>query len=218
MKKILLLLSALLILPFSLISCGEEEKKDEVPDREYVESEVIAAANDLIKKTENLNEILWGEGIRYSTDIAPNGNYYIADTFSLLEYGINSFEDIKKMTRDTFSKEYSDYIFASSVFAPTYDSNGNIIYLARYSEKTDGGESDILIHSKWERLLFDSVEYHYETLKVSDVEGNTVKISIDCTVTDSETKKSVKKTITVSLVEEESGWRLNSPTYLNYSA
>ena len=217
MKKILLLLITVLILSFSLVSCGGEKKKEEVPDREYVETEVIAAAKDLIKKTEDLNEIFWGEGLKYSTDIAPNGNYYVVDTFALLEYGIKSFDDIKKLTRDTFSKEYSNYIFSSSVFSPTYDSKGNIIYLARYSQITDGGESDILIHSKWEKLLFDSVEYHYDTVKVYDVEGNTVKVSIDCTVTDSESDKVGKKTITVGLVEEENGWRLNSPTYLNYS-
>ena len=59
-SKIFLLLLTLALLIPSLTSCNEKNK-----NREYVESEVVSAAKVLIEKSLILNEIYWGDGIRY---------------------------------------------------------------------------------------------------------------------------------------------------------
>ena len=45
----------------------------------------------------------------------------------------------------------------------------------------------------------------------------SVHLSIDATVTNAD-GKSQRTTVTVTLVEEENGWRIDNPTYVNYNA
>ena len=88
MKKILsLILAALLLL--SLLSCGKDK------NRSYDEAEVKAAAQELIKKSERLNKIFWGEGIPYVEEYGYTG-YYPADPIYLMENGFLTVDDLKE--------------------------------------------------------------------------------------------------------------------------
>ena len=52
-------------------------------------------------------------------------------------------------------------------------------------------------------------------IKVLGAEGEIVYVSVDVEI--SYDGKTQKNTIKVGLIEEESGWRLNSPTYASYN-
>ena len=214
MKRIISLTLLFIFLSFAFISCGD----DEIPDRSYNESEVISAAKTLIFKSRDLNDIFWGKGIAWSDDTSTSqGYYFMADDISLKSYGVENVSDIERITRETFSEFESNRIF-STVFSSISDSTG-IQYMARYSQKyADDGVTPeyILVYTKYPIIFVDTVDYDYESLRVSGVKGNTVYVDIDCTVTNPE-GKSQKRTLTVSLVEESSGWRIDSPTYCAYS-
>lgn len=210
-RKISLILTVVLLFT-CLAACGEEV----IVNREYNKNEVIAAAKTLIKKSESLNTLLWGEGIKYDPLNAPDssGYYYRADEFSLSSYGIETVEDIENLVRDAFSEGYSNDVIASSVFTSAKDSTGNLVYFARYQQKGEVGSPEyILVYSKWEPFLFDAVTYDYSTIRDTGAVGEQVFVEIDCTVTDSETEKSEKRTVKVALIEEKDGWKIDSPTY-----
>ena len=208
-RKISLILAVVLLFT-CLAACGEEV----IPDREYNKEEVAAAAKTLIKKSESLNKLLWGEGIRFDPLNAPDasGYYYRADEFSLDSFGVETVLDIEKSMREVFSESYSNDIAASSVFTSAQD--GNLVYYARYQQKGEEGKPEyILVYSKWEPFLFDTVTYDYSTIRDAGVKGERVFVDIDCTVKDSETGKSEKRSLNIALVEEKYGWRIDSPTY-----
>ena len=212
MKKVFVRLVLILSLSI-LVSCGEEEESNTVTDRTYDEGEVVAAAKTLIQKTEDLNEILWGSGIRYTLDEAPNGYYYRADGFFLIENEIRDYDHLKELTRDAFTDSYATQIFNSSVFSEAKDIYGNIAHLARYGR---GDEGEILVYSKWEPFNIDIPEYKYDTLKCVSVKGDEVFVSIECSVIDEQTGDEISETLTVGLIEEADGWRINTPTYFTY--
>ena len=214
-KKISLILTVILLFT-SLASCGEEV----IPDREYNAQEVVEAAKTLIEKSESLNKLLWGEGILYdvTNNLHASGYYYRADEFSLDNYGVETIADIEKQVRAVFSENYSNQIFASTVFSSASDVNGNLVYFARYQQKEDLGKPEyIQVYSKWEPFLFDSVTYDYTSVKDSGAKGERVYVEISCSVKDSESELVEKRSIRVALIEEKSGWRLDSPTNFEIS-
>lgn len=216
--KVFLLTIVVIFSVFSTISCKEN---NEVKDREYDEQEVIASAVDLIKKSEILNDIYYGYGIECDTgDINnANGYYFPADVLSLNKFGIESFEDIKKLTRECFTDAQSSLMF-NTVLSSVKDTNGNIIHFARYYPEYETldptAEKCIMVYSKYEVLLKDKIEYLYDTVRVFDVEGETIYVNIDVKVTNS--KGNVQdKTLKIGLIEEESGFRIDTPTYARNS-
>ncbi len=213
-KKIIIILAVLLIIltVTLLVFCNKE---DEVKNREYDAEIVVSEAKDLIKKSESLNELLWGEGIKYDSNPAyASGYYYRADELSLDTWGIETVEDINSLMRKTFSEGYSNQIFASTVFSSANDADGNLIHFARYIQKGDDSSLEyIQVYSKWEPFLYDSAVYDYTSVRAIESKGERVYVQINCSVTDSETKKTENKTVTVALIEESAGWRIDSPTY-----
>ena len=204
MKKIISFAAVILLL-FSLISCDEKEK-----NREYNETEVKAAAELLIKESAPLNDVFWGAGIEYEEDFNyKNGFYYPAKTESVEKLGISTLDGLKKKTEAVFSKGYCDSIY-KTVFT-SYGDEDDLLGYARYYQGIDR----IMVYSKANVLLADKVEYHYGTLSVLGSEEKTVFVTISVTVTRGE--KSQTQIIKVGLLEEESGWRIDTPTYLVYN-
>lgn len=210
--KAFLLTIVVIFSVFNMNSC-----KEEVKDREYNEAEVIAAAKDLIKKSEKLNVIYYGHGIKADINDVDNasGYYYPADVLSLSELGIQKVEDIKALTRECYTKAQSEYMI-NNTFAPVRDSDGEIIHFSRYYQEYDtfdrNEEKCIMVYSKYEPFLVDTVEYFYDTVRVVDVEGEVIIVEINVKVT-SEDGNVQEKSIKVNLLEEENGFRLDSPTY-----
>lgn len=186
-------------------------------NRKYDENEVITAATDLIKKSEKLNDIYYGRGIEYSKDESlANGSYYPADYASANGFGIKTVNDIKNLTLECFTKEYSALIINTKLSSVSDDDG--IQGYARYYQKfnaLDNSEECIMVHKDAVIYLTDTVIYDYSSLSVSRVKGEEVFVNISATVI-TEDGKTQTQQIEFSLLEEENGWRINSPTYAKY--
>ena len=93
------------------------------------------------------------------------------------------------------------------------------MFLSRYYQKysvIDGVTPEyIMVNSDWNKVFTSTVEYDFDSIKVIGSEKQTVFVTIDCTVTKSGYDPQ-KRTLTISLIEEEDGWKLDSPTFVNY--
>jgi hypothetical protein len=209
MKRIISLVTAIILLfgvLTALNSC----------DRSYNEEEVKAAALTLIPESLFLNEIYWGKGIPYVSGNS-NGAYHEANFLALSEYGFHTVEELKTLTRKTFSKGYCSYIFSTS-FSSIMD-NEEVQFLARYYQKyTDETQTVpecIMVYSQFENLLPDKVEYLYDSLKVTHSEKDVVFVSVKARVERNGNVQYRDKKI--GLIEEEDGWRIDTTTYLTYN-
>lgn len=204
-----------LVVIFSVFSANSCKK--EVKDRDYDEAQVLAAAKDLIQKSEKLNDIYYGYGIEADTGDTNNANgyYYPADVLSLEKFGVQTVNDIKALTRACFTTAQAEYMM-NNTFASVKDTNGDIIHFARYYQEYDSLNLNetkcIMVYTKYKPFLIDTVEYLYDTLKVSDVDGEIIIVEIEVIATN-ESGNAQRKNIKVNLLEEADGFRLDSPTY-----
>lgn len=207
MKRIFSALTVLLLiftLAFSMTSC----------DRDYDEAEVVAAAKQLLKKAEPLNEIYYGKGLRCDElSVESFGSFKLVLDEELDLYGIKTIDDLKRKTRDVFTMSCSEMIFNTRL-DPIYDVNGNIIYQARYIEHSPGADNEkfIYVDPNYTVSMTDTVEYYYDTVKVLDVEDLYLYMSVNAKITN-ENGESRERVIEFTMLEESSGWRLDTFTY-----
>ena len=212
MKKLLVLILTTVIYILSFTSCGNNEPP--VVNRDYDEKVVEAAAKQLIMQSLPLNEIYWGDGIDHNEDRnTADGIYYMA--VILPDAGFNTLDELRVLTEKTFSKAYTEEIFSSHIFNGSSDT-----MMCRYYQKysiIDGTTPEmIMVNTAWKPLIVDEVVYDFDSVKATHSEGEKVMVSISCTVT-REGYEPQKRTLEIALIEEEGiGWRIDSPTYLNY--
>lgn len=208
-KKIssFLLILVVIFNVFLCVSCAEK-------NREYDENKVLEVAKELIPKSVLLNELFYGYGI--APDLSStkfNGVYYEADYISVLDFGIKSVDEMKTLTRECFSFEYSELIIRTKL-SSIMDENGTPISLVRYYQDT--ADTDVIMVNKdTDIFLKDKLEYDYNSIKVTHSKGEEVFVTIGVKVTNDEGKVQ-NKTLEVALIEESDGWRINSPTYTTY--
>ena len=208
-KRALLSIIVVIFTVFSFIGCSS--------GREYDEQEVKAAATELIKKAEFINELYYGEGLPYiDNEQYAVGYYYMADAEYAKAHGIQTVEDIKLLTRSVFSIELSN-IMISTRLTSVSETDGTIRGYARYHQKTasDGSPECILVYKNADIYLTDEIIYDYEGIRVIGSEGEVVFVEIDATV-NTEDGRSQVNTIKIGLLEETFGWRLDSSTYTRY--
>ena len=186
-------------------------------NREYDEAEVLVAGEALLKSSVTLNEIYYGRGIPYNPDMnLSSGSYFEADRIALSALGIKTVEDMKTLTRKTFSSSLSNVIINTKIASVNSD-DGTVFGMGRYAPKLSfDDEETIFVYKDADVLLTDTVIYHYETLSVVGSVGERVLIEVSVTVINPEGKEKTQ-TIDFYLIEEEAGWRLDSPTYIKYS-
>ena len=214
MKRIIKITAVILLvalLPVALISC----------DRKYDEAEVKAAAIELITASIPLNEIYYGEGIRFLEYSEKNvGVYFEADPAHLDELGFSTLSELKTKTKAVFSKAHAERMFAGSL-SGTFTQNGAA--LARYyQEYTKGGAPDyiiepdyIMVYSKYENMLSGEVTYDLDNLTVLGSKGKIVYVNVKVSI--EYEGKTQNTSVKIGLFEEEEGWRLDSPTYVSYN-
>lgn len=218
-SKLLILLLCLCLWIPALVSCGDD-------NREYVESEVVAAAQTLIDKSLILNEIYWGEGIRYKLPEGENveiKGYLPADPTHLEElsktYGIKDLASLKAKTREVFSETGYNWVVSSCLTNVTGEDG--IVAYARYYQSAnneDTGATDALMVYTGARNIFEntkSVEYIYEGMHVSGVEGEVITVSLQVKTT-GKNGESKTRPFTVDLIEEADGWRLHGASYATH--
>ena len=205
---IVILTAITLTIVFTAMSC----------DRDYDEATVKAAAEDLIEKSVLLNEIFWGDGLQYYDDKSySDGDYHAAIEAYHYRMGFETISELKAMTAEVFSEDFTNQI-SSTIFSEIYDGE-EIVHTSRYYQKysaADGVTPEmIMVNTKWKQPLNGDVVYDYSSLTVTHSEGDVVYVTINATVTLDDLPPKTK-TLEIGLIEEESGWRLHTPTYLNY--
>ena len=184
-------------------------------NRKYDEAEVRAAAIELIEASAKLNEIYYGEGIKFLEFSENNKSLYCeADPTHLAELGFTTINELKLMTKKVFSAAH-----AEAMFSGTFSGSGTS-RMSRYYQETDGNRTDpkplyIMVHKEYDQLMSGDVAYNFDTLKIIGSELEYVNATIDVTVT--KDGKTQTHTLNIRLIEEEAGWRLASTTFTNYN-
>jgi hypothetical protein len=209
MRKIISLFLCLCLL-LSLSSCGEE-------NREYDRDTVLSEAERLIKKTEKLNVILWGEGLSYIEDLNySDGIYYMANPIDTKEYGIETLDDLIFMMKETFSVGYCA-IVNETVFTGLKGDTGVNSY-SRYYQKYSALDLDepecIMVNSQYYFPFYSEIEYMYDTLYDIGSEGEVIYVGIKAKV--SKDGKSQIKDLKIGLIEESDGFKVETHTFANY--
>ena len=213
MKKILkktisiFLITVALISAFTLTSCN----------RSYDEKEIIEVTQKLLKEAEMLNLVYYGSGIEYYDNDEENGYYRQANASHLEKLGFSTIEELKALTEKTFSDEYSSLLYSTILSALTDDAS--VVSMSRYYQVYDdesGKPEHIMVYSKFSPMMKDKIEYDYGSVKVERSKKERVYAKVNATVTNSD-GKSQQTVITVTLVEEEDGWKIDNPTYANYN-
>ena len=208
MKKITALILSLVFLVTLFTSC----------DRDYDENEVKAAAEKLIAESVLFNDIFWGEGLpHYEDKNYSDGEYYAAIEAYYYNLGFTNIAELKAAAEKVFSTEYMSLI-SSTIFSEIYDGN-EMVHTSRYYQRysaADGVTPEaIMVNVNWKNLLNGEVTYDYSSLTVTHSEDEIVYVTINATVKLDDLAPKTK-TIEIGLIEEEAGWRVHTPTYLNY--
>ena len=194
----------------SLLSCEKEK------NREYDADEVKTAAKELIEGSLFLNEIYYGKGIPIdeSAQTVTQGTYKEANGEFLAQYGIVNLKALREMTAKVFSDAVCEQI-NSTVFESVRD-EGVVKSYVRYFEKTTTEGMFIMVDTKAVVYFTGAREYLYDTLEVLGAEGERVKVRLTVRVEDEEGIFH-EMPLTVALIEEADGWRLDGPTYMKYN-
>lgn len=211
-RRIVAMLLALAILSLTLASCN----------RSYDEAEVIAAATELITASEVINEIYYGDGIKYlENSDRNNGIYCEADPYDLEMYGFSTIAQLKEMTMTVFSKAHAERMFAGAFYGSFMQdgSSTKARYYQKYVESDNAAQREtpecIMVCSKMEKLLKGDARYSLSEMTVKGSVGDIVYVLVPVTV--SYEGKTQKQTLEIGLFEEEYGWRLETPTYATYN-
>ena len=186
-------------------------------NRKYDEGEVLAAAEKLIKDAQMLNLVYYGSGIEWYDTEEEKGYYKIANEEHLDSLGFKTIDELKAITEKTFSDEYSNLIY-TTILSPLTDGTA-IVSPARYYQGYDEETkelTDIMVYSNFTPMWRDSITYDFSSLKVEGAKKEKVYVTINVTVTNSRSETQ-NTAIKVTLVEEEDGWKIDSPTYVNYN-
>ena len=207
----------LAVLALNLFSCKKEEE-DVVPPREYVESEVIENATSLLSLSGDINHILWGKGIAAVENEEETGAYRACQSEEMERYGIYCVEDIRTLCKTVYSSAMCSTV-ESTVLGNVRDENESIVSLVRYYDNTDKETGDVTLMVNTDAYVYfeKAVTYHTETLRIKEVKGEVIYLSVSVTLYDEEDAPH-EKTLTFSMIEEADGWRLHSPTYMKYDA
>ena len=210
---VVLLLVALIV----WVIVASINKSEEEPNREYDAAEVEAAAVELIEASKLLNYIYWGKGIPYVDDKnLSSGSYYPADDAYLAQVGITTIQDLKDKTAKVFSSEMCEWIY-STVLSSVY-SDTTVAGLSRYEQVFTGKNNNepdyIRVYTEATYWLVDDVEYDPH-VEATHSKGQVVYVTVLATVINPEGKV-MNTNLEIGLVEEEDGWRLDTPTYARY--
>lgn len=202
---------ALCLLVLPLVACSRP------PELDSVRTEF----EHLITASEEVNDLLWGEGLAYydtdsdfakehglyETNLETLGNYRYVTREALASYP--SVDDIRAAAEKVYSEAFLSGV-STSLFEGNLITNGgvSVISHARYAEIGQ----DLCIQVGWDsRFEYHARTYDFSTMKIQKKLSGTdiVTVTIDSTRKDG----SDPRTMTLRFVAEDDGWRLDSPTY-----
>lgn len=173
----------------------------------------------LIEKSEELNEIYFGEGLPLTVDADEAQAFYSSfDTdVEAISYhpvdkscGYESIDDIKEATLEVFTEDYSDYLFTlaftgiSDVVNDGVGDKTETSSYARYLEQS--GMLTARIDLADDAITLGRV-YRTEELEIVREKDNYVLVKIPTELNGKQCDVELK------LVLTNDGWRLDTPTY-----
>ncbi len=199
MKRIAaLLLAALMIL--TLASCGGSGMNEE---------EIRDLYRDLLEKSYILNDVYYGDGLPFVND--PETMASLAGASSRFSYmpvdksaPYQSEAAIREATEAVFSKTLCRHLFTLAFEGMSTEDEKTVVF-ARYIEQDE--ILTVRIDLAEEALPLGRT-YDFDSMQIEMENGTRITASFD-TKMDGENSVRVK----ITLVKEEKGWRLDSPTY-----
>ncbi len=200
--------AALIVALAALITgCGGET---------YNEEELKIEAAKLIEASIDINEICFGRGLPADFSATENGGEYKAGSavYAPVDESspYKSVADLKNGILKVYSQNYSSTLFVLlfegvSVSAGSGNEEGpkqNVVY-ARYMDGYEGLEA--LLMNPEDLLTLDRL-YDTDKINVLSQKKGVVEISVPSYV-----NEEYDKDVTFTLVYEQNGWRLDTPTY-----
>ena len=203
-QRLLSLAVACLLLLSALCGCGSRSTPPEL-------YEIYDEAVALIEASFAINDALLGHGLpvyEIGSEYAELNKLYGADDFANYEHvtpetPYREIDDIKAAMAAVYSTDY-----CQSLYANLFDGfvSGSTLVRAQYREDSEG----LYLTTDYEPLVTKQRIYDYATMKIVEPSSlDYVNLEIESYLPGETERMSV----TISLVLEEDGWRLDTPTY-----
>lgn len=203
--RIIAVVSAIFLVLTMAASCGVD----------YTDEEIINEAKALIEASFEINEIFFGKGLPVSAEDSEEAKNFAAENGLELENvqylpvtadsAYTSIDDIKEITAKVYSSSYCEYLYSMAFEGYSTDDGTAAVY-AKYMEDENGtltARIDLAENELPERT------YDFDTVKVTEKKEDRVSVKMDSYLDGEKEENSV----TFTLVKEEDGWRLDTPTY-----
>lgn len=176
--------------------------------------ETVAAAEELIEKSYEINEIFFGKGLAVDEESRKealenleaesdvlNVAYARADALC----GYDSISSLKEDALSVYSEEYCEILFASA-FNGIKDAIGNTVEYARYIED-EYGFLTVRLGLEDNAIELDRT-YDLSSIKIIKQSDSFALFTVDSLVAGTPSD-----TVRIKMVMTENGWRLDTPTY-----
>jgi len=203
--SLIMVVALILIQTVMFSSCNANNTK-------MTNEEAIDILKELVPASQELNKIYWGEKPELQDKNAEivgsvtGGQYYRVSE----EFPYQTVEELKEASEKVFSKDYLENIYVAAFDGYEYsdDENTYTIY-ARYKNDDDGKLCYNLANTTFYSL---NTEIDIDSAKVVSGDSNKIKIAVDITTKNSSGENN-KNSMNITIVKQEEGWRLDSPTY-----
>ena len=203
--KILCLAISVLLCALFVMSCGVD----------YTDEDIIKEAKALVEKSVPINVIYFGEGLPISAQDSEAAEKFAKENgFSLEniqflpvneESPYKKIEDIKKATEKVYSKAYCEYLF-SMAFEGYSTEDGTAAVYAKYLEDESG---TLTVRIDLADNPLPKRTYDFASCEVISKKDDKAMIKLDSYLDGVKEENKV----TFTIVKEEDGWRLDTPTY-----
>lgn len=162
--------------------------------------------DDLIPKAEKINGIIWGKGLP-----VENGTLPALDSVTTAQYrtvdsacGYGKVEDLRKAVSEVYSERYIETGINYTAFDGATDENGTEYSISpRYTDNNDGRLCIDITNSGFN--LDTKISTDKTEVKSCDFDKVTVEVKA--------TVSGMEVPLDITLVKQENGWRLDTPTY-----
>lgn len=199
MKTKILSFVLAVIMVLSLASCGVSKENKE---------EIINAAKELITASYEINEIYFGKGLKTTgKEVLVHTEFEYVDEST----GYTNIQTLKDATAKVYTEDYcNDYLYVMAFEGiKSADNEESAISYPRFREDTKGKLCQI------KSVKEDGAEltrtYDFDSIKVESYVRGVATIKI-MSLVDGKADENTGE-ITLKLVKQADGWRLDSPTY-----
>lgn len=198
-NKFILMILAIALILTSFVGCAKTEP--------IADEEAAAILTELVPKSEKINEMIWGEGLPIE-----EGQDGPLETVTAAQYRrvaenapYHSFAEMKAAIAEVYSDDFIAKTINYTAFEGAEDAlDGNTsskVYPRYYEE-------DGVLWTDITNKGFDlTTEIDPSSAKVVDANGNKQIVEVKAIVAGEQ------MTLSLTIVEQESGWRLDTPTY-----